>query len=333
MRGRHPQRSLPCGGRYTAPVPDHHYEATIDDPKVFTTPGHSRAAGAETTECSLNGIRVPNEAVLSSFRVYHPRFSAWARTEFMTGQRGPNKPGPVQRMPDGKPNLEVFGSPSTRRRVRRGGASGSFALFAGKSIVIDPADGKIPYQGWARAKQQDLQLHHMYEEPEAHWLPIRRTAPDLDPIRISDFAAAQLCRHAMGVHARESHHRDGRAAAHRFEDQADAGRLSGPLGRHTLVIDTTNLNDKTWFDSAGNFHSDAEHVVERFTRWIPIPSPFKPPSKTRKSTIASGRSRWRSWRIPIRTTNRWSSPAGKASRSGALHDKAARQVATASRFP
>lgn len=33
----------------------------------------------------------------------------------------------------------------------------------------------------------------------------------------------------------------------------------------TLVVDVTGLNDKTWFDRAGNFHSDALHVVERYT--------------------------------------------------------------------
>jgi hypothetical protein len=32
-----------------------------------------------------------------------------------------------------------------------------------------------------------------------------------------------------------------------------------------LVVDVTGLNDKTWFDRAGNFHSDALHVVERYT--------------------------------------------------------------------
>jgi hypothetical protein len=33
----------------------------------------------------------------------------------------------------------------------------------------------------------------------------------------------------------------------------------------TLVVDVTDHNDKTWFDMAGNFHSDALHLVERYT--------------------------------------------------------------------
>ena len=38
----------------------------------------------------------------------------------------------------------------------------------------------------------------------------------------------------------------------------------------TLVVDVTGFNGHTWFDRAGNFHSDALHVVER---WTPI-SPY-----------------------------------------------------------
>jgi len=37
----------------------------------------------------------------------------------------------------------------------------------------------------------------------------------------------------------------------------------------TLVVNVTDLNERTWFDRAGNFHSDKLHVVERYTRTSP----------------------------------------------------------------
>jgi hypothetical protein len=33
----------------------------------------------------------------------------------------------------------------------------------------------------------------------------------------------------------------------------------------TLVVDSVSFNDQTWFDKAGNFHSEDLHVVERYT--------------------------------------------------------------------
>jgi hypothetical protein len=43
------------------------------------------------------------------------------------------------------------------------------------------------------------------------------------------------------------------------------GWSNGRWEGETLVVDVTSLNDQTWFDRAGNFHSDALHVVERYT--------------------------------------------------------------------
>jgi len=43
------------------------------------------------------------------------------------------------------------------------------------------------------------------------------------------------------------------------------GWSNGHWEGDTLVIDTTGFNDSSWFDRAGNFHSDELHVVERIT--------------------------------------------------------------------
>jgi hypothetical protein len=47
------------------------------------------------------------------------------------------------------------------------------------------------------------------------------------------------------------------------------GWSNGHWEGETLVIDVIGLNDETWFDRAGNYHSDALRVVERFTARSP----------------------------------------------------------------
>ena len=43
------------------------------------------------------------------------------------------------------------------------------------------------------------------------------------------------------------------------------GWSNGHWEGDTLVVDVTGFNEYTWFDRAGDFHSDALHVIERYT--------------------------------------------------------------------
>ena len=47
------------------------------------------------------------------------------------------------------------------------------------------------------------------------------------------------------------------------------GQSVGHWDGETLVIDVTGFNDQTWFDRAGNYHSDKLKVTERYTRTSP----------------------------------------------------------------
>jgi hypothetical protein len=60
----------------------------------------------------------------------------------------------------------------------------------------------------------------------------------------------------------------------------------------TLVVDVTSLNDQTWFDRAGNFHSDALHVVERYT-------PLSPDALTYEATIEDPKVFSRPWKMSM----------------------------------
>jgi len=43
------------------------------------------------------------------------------------------------------------------------------------------------------------------------------------------------------------------------------GDSRGHWEEDTLVVDVVHFSDQTWFDRTGNFHSDALHVVERYS--------------------------------------------------------------------
>jgi hypothetical protein len=60
----------------------------------------------------------------------------------------------------------------------------------------------------------------------------------------------------------------------------------------TLVVDVTGFNDMTWFDRAGDFHSDALHVVERYT-------PASPFHLMYEATIEDPKVFTRPWKITL----------------------------------
>ena len=70
------------------------------------------------------------------------------------------------------------------------------------------------------------------------------------------------------------------------------GWSNGKWEGDTLVIDVTGLNDQTWFDRAGNYHSDMLHVVERYT-------PRSADTLMYEATIEDSKTFTRPWKISM----------------------------------
>ena len=70
------------------------------------------------------------------------------------------------------------------------------------------------------------------------------------------------------------------------------GDSRGRWDGDTLVVDVTHFNDQTWFDAAGNFHSDELHVVERY-------APMGPDHIKYEATIEDPKVFTRPWKISL----------------------------------
>ena len=60
----------------------------------------------------------------------------------------------------------------------------------------------------------------------------------------------------------------------------------------TLVVDVTDSREETWFDRAGDFHSDELHVVERYT-------PVSPYHLMYEATIEDPKVFTRPWKLSM----------------------------------
>ena len=185
-----------------------------------------------------------------------------------SAQEGARKPaGPIPRTADGKPNLQghFLGD--------HGGANwglearpGSALLQAGRGVIIDPPDKKLPLQPWAEKERQSRrQPERGYDDPTAHCF-VAAGAPRAfyvpSPVQI-----IQTPTHVVFLFERMAWRivpLDGRKHipdAVRLWQGDSVGRWEGD----TLVVETTNFNGKTWLNEVGDPISHAEHVVERFT--------------------------------------------------------------------
>ena len=142
----------------------------------------------------------------------------------------------------------------------------SQSLPAGEGAIVDPPDGLIPYQPWAAEKAKDNFEHHLADEPELHCY---ESGLPNQMYRQFGFQILQPAGYVVMnwefMHSVRIIPTDNRPHVLPASKKLFQGDSVGHWDGETLVVDTTNLNDRTWLDSAGNIHSDQMHVVERIT--------------------------------------------------------------------
>jgi hypothetical protein len=178
------------------------------------------------------------------------------------------------RAPDGKPNLsgvwqalneaywDIEAHSAAPGAVPALGAAG--AIPPGPGIVVG---GLLPYQPVAAEQKKKNFENRLTLDPEIKcYLPgVPRANYMPYPFQI-----IQTQKYIMMVYTFARAVRTIYMDEHK-EAPADSwmGWSNGHWDGETLVVDTTGFNGQAWFDRAGNFHSDALHVVERFTAASP----------------------------------------------------------------
>lgn len=145
------------------------------------------------------------------------------------------------------------------------------AVPAGRGVI----EGEIPYQPWAAAKKRENFEQRMTVDPWNReigdpelkcYLPGVPRATYLPyPFQIVQGADEIMIAYEFSAATRLIHLRDHQEPA----IDSWMGWSNGRWERDTLVVDVTGFNGLTWFDRAGNFHSEGLHVTERYTPMTP----------------------------------------------------------------
>jgi hypothetical protein len=141
------------------------------------------------------------------------------------------------------------------------------------SVVVDPPDGKIPYQPWALARRNELLVQSANPKTPDHVDPRaycflagvpRQTyeAMGAGPHQVvqSGGYIIMLWQWAHSYRIIPLDNRPHIPASVKLWQGDSRGRWEG----RTLLVDTTNQK-ANWLDFVGDFHSDALRVTERFT--------------------------------------------------------------------
>jgi len=173
------------------------------------------------------------------------------------------------------PDVPAHGSEWTEGALRAKGSR----MKMGTVLVVDPPDGRIPWQPWALAKR-DYIRDHPYERSDFLDSRIRCLPGGTPRENLGGATNASQVLQPPGhvVILSENNHifrvipLDG--GPHPGPNvQLWMGDSRGHWEGSTLVVDVANFTDKTWVTgeqggegmSTGSFHSQALHVVERFT--------------------------------------------------------------------
>jgi hypothetical protein len=160
---------------------------------------------------------------------------------------------PMIAQPGVAPNSVVLAAPVV--------GLGAVGWIPGGLGVVEGND--IPYQPWAAARKKENLEHWMDRDPEIKCFqpgipramympyPFQIVQGSTKIMMVYEFANAQRTIHLDKVDP--------------YPNVAFMGHSVGRWEGDTLVVEVTNLTDATWFDRAGNFHSDAVKVVERMT--------------------------------------------------------------------
>ena len=168
----------------------------------------------------------------------------------------------LPRTADGKPDLEGIWQASSTAAADLQDHVARNNMLAGRSVIA--GTGTIPYQPWAAAKKAENFQNREKADPLAQcYIPGVPRIMYLDfPFQI--FQTPQII--AMTFEWSLDYRLIYTNGSPHSADYPESwmGDSRGRWDGDTLVVGVANNNDKTWFDMAGDFHSDALHVVERY---------------------------------------------------------------------